>query len=208
MLESIAVKTGEMRVFRMTQIPDDDVLRRQDLDETQMEDMNALLKSRRIARNTEAFCDAPFRRKRQLGGSGYRTRFSDGSFPVFYSATEAATAKAERLHWFRRDIGKPDGPRTAYFRLFSCCFEGKYKDLTPKIAEWPELVGEDYGFCNALGAESVKAGLKGLLAPSARRDGGVNVPVFARDAIGNPDEGVVLSVTGDPSARELSVRRA
>ena len=207
MLESIAAKNGGMRVFRMAQIADDDFLRRQGLDETQIEDMGALLKSRGIAGTMEELCDAPFRRKPQLGEKGHRTRFSDGDFRVFYSATEAATAKAERLHWFRRDIEKTGGSRTVYFRLFSCRFKGKYKDLRPKIAEWPELVGEDYGFCNALGAEAVEAGLKALLTPSARRAGGANVPVFARDAISDPDEGVVLSVTGDPSTEELSVRR-
>ncbi len=208
MLKSITAETAEMRVFRMAQIADDGFLRRQGLDRMHIDDMNTLLKSRGIADNMQDLCDSPFRRKPQLRRRGHRTRFSDGSFPVFYSAIEAATAKAERLHWFRRDIGKSSGSRTAYFRLFSCCFEGKYKDLRPKIDEWPELVDEDYEFCNALGAEAVATGLKGLLTPSARRAGGTNMPVFARDAISDPDEGVVVSATYDSSTEELSVRRA
>ena len=57
-------------------------------------------------------------------------------------------------------------------------------------AEWPKLTHDhDYELCNRLGAEAVAMKpmkLDGLLAPSARKKDGTNVPVFTRKAIHNP----------------------
>ncbi len=52
---------------------------------------------------------------------------------------------------------------------------------------WRDLIhGNDYTFCNRLGAEAVSQDLDGLLAPSVRKPGGTNVPVFSRRALSNP----------------------
>ena len=66
---------------------------------------------------------------------------------------------------------------------------------------WPDLMhGSDYTFCNRLGTEAVSADLHGLLAPSVRRSGGTNVPVFAREALSNPREQSLVEVTcGTPN---------
>ena len=61
----------------------------------------------------------------------------------------------------------------------------------------------DYQFCNRLGAEAKTAGLDGLLAPSARRADGTNVPVFARRAISNPAYPALVAVAYDPSTGEV-----
>lgn len=150
-------------------------------------------------------CDAPFRLKSTLHKSGYISRFSDGSFPVFYSSLEVETTEAEIRHWFPKFVGKPTRRRTVYYLRFACDFDGITRDLRPKESEWPKLVhNEDYKFCNRVGAEAVKLGLDGLLTPSARRRTGTNLPVFRRASIGNPGEDVVVSATYDPSNTTVS----
>ena len=211
MLESIIAETVNKRVYRMTQPRDNtDILRRYGSNEAQMTEMNELLTSRRISDDLQELCDAPFKRKPAFEETGHVTRFSDGSFPVFYSSLEPETVKSEISHWIPKVMGAPKTRRTLYYVLFSCNFTGKAKDLRSKAEEekWRDLVHEnDYNFCNSLGAEAVKTGLKGLLTPSARRTGGTNVPVFCRDAINSPRECAVLAVTYDPLTEEVSMHR-
>ena len=71
---------------------------------------------------------------------------------------------------------------------------------------WPDLVhSTDYTFCNKLGAEATRSGLDALLAPSVRRAGGTNLPVFARRALSNVDQLEMVSLTVDPSSRSVVV---
>ena len=131
--------------------------------------------------------DAPFRPKRRLEKTGFAvTRYSDGSFAVFYGALEKETAIAEMRHHFTsRFAGKPDAVRVARYRRFVCDFTGSVKDLRPMRNAWPALTrGTDYRLCNRLGVEAKEMSLDGLLAPSARCDG-TNIPVFERSALSN-----------------------
>jgi hypothetical protein len=153
----------------------------------------------------EELCDAPFRPKPRLRKLGRATRFSDGSFPVFYSSLEAETAEAEIRHLYRTFAGKPPGRRTAYYSRFGCDYDGVTKDLRPKATQWPKLVhDDDYRFCNKLGAEAAQLGLDGLLTPSARRETGTNLPVFNRSAIGNPGDSVLMAVTYGPATGNVA----
>lgn len=166
--------------------------------------MLELLGSREISDTPEELYDGPFRPKRRLHKEGYRTRFSDGSFPVFYSALEPETAAAEIKYWFVKFAGTPTRPRTAYYSRFSCDFDGSTKDLRPKHEDWPDLTHDnDYRFCNSLGAEAMDAELDGLVTPSARRSDGTNLPVFRRRAIDNPVVHALVAVTLDPSTGEV-----
>lgn len=63
--------------------------------------------------------------------------------------------------------------------------------------DWPELVGDDYAFCNKIGAEARHLGLDGLVTPSARHSG-ANQPVFCRRAISDPRQERTLAMTYDP----------
>ena len=66
--------------------------------------------------------------------------------------------------------------------------------------KWPALTDNaDYRFCNDLGKEARKANLHGLLAPSVRRAEGVNLPVFRRSAVSEPE--ILEVVEFDVSAR-------
>ena len=76
-------------------------------------------------------------------------------------------------------------------------------------AKWPRLTHDsDYRFCNELGAEAVKSDLDGLLAPSARKAAGTNLPVFRRRAIDRPVVQARVAVTLDPSTGDVSTRES
>ncbi len=149
----------------------------------------------------EYLLDKPFRRKAK-----FKTRFSDGSFPVFYGALAAGTAEAEVAYHFGNGYaGKPQGKRTAYYRGFRCTFAGLEKDLRSKARDWPDLVHDsDYSFCNRLGAEARERGIDGLVVPSARHDG-ANMPIFARRALSDPELGAIVAMTYSPDTGEVSI---
>ena len=186
MLESIYREYLQIELHRVTTSyrEDEEFMEELGLDRQAQGELMNLLESKNAKDSLEALLDEPFRRKPRLDKTGFGvSRFSDGSFHVFYCSTEADTAMAEARHHRSRFIG--DLP-TRYMR-FACDFEGFTKDLRPKKAEWPPLTYDsDYGFCNELGKEAVHERLDGLLAPSVRRVGGTTVPVFARSAISNP----------------------
>jgi hypothetical protein len=183
-----------------------DVLRDQGLEGQVVGEMTEFLKQRGIDDSMDQFLDGPFQLRRQFGGGKpAATRFSDGSFRVFYSSLEIATAEAELRRWVKNHMGQPKAARRAYYTCFSCEFDGSAKDLRPKRHNWPGLTADDYGFCNRLGKEALEADLDAFLTPSARYDGGTNVPVFRRPAIRSPRAIRPVTVTYDPSSQSVSI---
>ena len=203
MIEEAQSQKIRRRVFRFAAIPEmDEFLAELDLDAQSNDELRDLLAGRVHMTNMDELCDGPFRPKRKFRK---RTRFSDGSFPVFYSSLEPSTAEAEIRHWFPQYGGRPQYPRIAYFQRFSCTFDGVEKDLRPRIDEWPDLVHDtDYTFCNQLGAEAKSLNIDGLATWSARHQG-TNVPIFERRAIDNPKSEGVVVLTYYPDRREVVV---
>lgn len=166
-----------------------------ELDDQTCDEVRALLSAGGFGLDLDELLNSPFRPKRRLRRP---TRFSDGSFPVFYSSLHTSTAEAEIRHWFPRYSGRPDKPRTAYYQQFTCTFDGIEKDVRPKIEAWPDRVHDnDYSFCNQLGSEAKRKEVDGLVTWSARHPG-ANVPVFRRRAVSDPKLLGVLAVTYDP----------
>ena len=203
MLEELPGQDSRRQVFRLAAVPPDSVfLAELGLDGQGAVELSELLEQRRRVSVLEEICDAPFRRKRRLR---IQTRFSDGSFPVFYSSLDAATAEAEVRHWLPTIVGQPGRPRTAHYKQFSCVFEGIEKDLRSKIDEWPDLVARsDYTFCNQLGAEARTLKIDGLVTPSARHKG-TNLPIFTRGSISGPNVEADVALTYDPSTGDVAV---
>lgn len=88
-------------------------------------------------------------------------------------------------------------------------FEGRIKDLRGKEKDWPLIVESDideaYSFCNRLGAEGMSEGLDALYAPSAREMGGTCTPIFRREAVSNPRQEALCSLTYRPGSTEIDV---
>lgn len=203
MLDELPTQRSTRRVFRLARDPTLDLLTALDLDARAEAELRDALATVRGAVSVEESCDAVFRPKRRLRR---RTRYSDGTFPVFYSSLEPETAEAEIRHWLPAFLGRPEKPRTAYYRRLECTFSGREKDLRAKGSEWPDLVHKtDYTLCNRLGAEARELGLDGLVVPSARHPG-ANLPIFRRVAIAEADLGDVVALTYDPASSAVSVR--
>ena len=208
MLQGIPRQRAQHRVHRFALVRKAaKFLGNEGLDAQAIREMLAILESAGVLDSPEALCEAPFKPKRRLRRR--QTRFSDGTFPVFYCALERETAQAEAEYWFADFAGRPQGKRTALYSCFACDFSGETKDLRPQQGRWPKLThAHDYTFCNALGAEALEENLDALLAPSVRRAGGANLAVFAKRAVSNPGDLVRMTATYNPATEEVTVCRA
>ena len=206
LLDQIPTARNLRQIYRLANLPRyDELLAELGLDALGKREMRELLVVAGYKTSLEELCDAPLRPKRRLERV-MATRYSNGSYPVFYSALDPATAEAEVAHRFRKGFGGlPQGQRSAYYQRFTCLFEGKEKDLRDKQSEWPELVHDsDYTFCNRIGAAAVRLELDGLAVPSARRENGSNLPVFKRCAIRDPESQDLVKITLDPRTGEIA----
>ena len=204
LFDEIPTVRNHRRIYRLVPLlRDDQFLAELELDALGEQELKELLVAAGYETSPEELCDAPFRSKRRLKR---KTRYSDGSYLVFYSALDPTTAEVEVAHWFRKSFaGRPQGQRSAYYQCFTCLFEGKEKDLRGKQSEWPDLVHDsDYTFCNRIGAEAVRLELDGLVVPSARQKNGSNLPVFKRSAIRDPEAQSLVKITLDPQTGEIA----
>ena len=204
LLDEIPTTRNLRRIYRLATLDwDDEFLAELRLDALGEREMRDLLVAAGYRTSLEELCDAPFRPKCHLIRA---TRYSDGSYPVFYSALDPVTSEAEAAHWFSKGFGgRPQGRRSAYYQRFTCLFEGEEKDLRDKRSEWPELVHDtDYTFCNRIGAAAIRLELDGLAVPSARRGNGSNLPVFKRRAIRDPESQGLVKITLDPQTGEIA----
>ena len=126
-------------------------------------------------------------------------RFSNGSYPVLYTARSRRTASREYGYWARYFYNPVDTrPYRIRLLLVSCHVEGPSKDVRRFLKEFPWLIADDHTKCQELGAAARADGLYCLIAPSARdRPRGVTVPVFERDAVSQGrQEGEVVFTIG------------
>lgn len=198
LLDDITTTRNHRRIYRLANLLwDDEFFAELGLDALGEQELRALLVAAGYKTSLEELCNAPFRPKRRLKRA---TRYSDGSYPVFYSSLDSETAETEVAHWFRTSFaGTPQDQRSAYYQRFTCLFAGEEKDLRGKQSEWPDLVHEsDYTLCNRIGAEAVRLELDGLVVPSARRESGSNLPVFKRPAIRDPKSQGLVKITLNP----------
>lgn len=116
------------------------------------------------------------------------TRFSDGSWTVFYGALDWETARAEVGHHVARATEAT--PATYHYQRLECALSGDGYDLRTHGATWPFLTEPNealaYPQCQALAREARGNAAQALLTHSARHPDGVNAPVFSRVALSNP----------------------
>lgn len=205
MLEELPSQECRRQVFRFATIPmTEELISEVGIDPRGEDELREFLADHGYRPRNDELLDGPFRQKRRLREP---TRFSDGSFPVFYSSLDAATAEAEVQHRFLIHGGEPQTPRSWYFQQFSCTFDGVEIDLRPKLQEWPDLVHDsNYSFCNKVGAEAKRSDIDGLVTRSARCEG-ENLPVFTRRAVRAPELGSIVIMTYDPNTGNVSVQR-
>ena len=109
------------------------------------------------------------------------SRFSDGSFGVFYAARDRATAVAETRHHhgvFLAATG--EGPMHLPMRLYHVAVDARLHDLRPPGAADPAVHDPaSYAASRALGVALKRAGSAGVAWRSVRRPGGTCVGLYS-----------------------------
>lgn len=102
------------------------------------------------------------------------SRFSDGSYGVFYCARTRDTAIAEtRYHSARFMQATAEPPMRLQMRLYSVEARGQATDLRAASRTEPRIVDpDDYSHAQSIGRQLRAAGAQGILYPSVRHSGG------------------------------------
>ena len=120
---------------------------------------------------------------------------------------EPETAEAEVFAYVRYALNNAGDERTAYYRRFSCNFQGNVKNLRSHLVAMPYLIQDEtigYPHCNRIGAEAGSGRLDGLLTPSARKPDGTCLPIFNREALSNPKNQGFVAFKFDPASGKIS----
>ena len=116
------------------------------------------------------------------------TRFSDGSYGVYYAAREFETALQEvRFHMTRFYNATDEGPLRADFRTYQGSLDKTMHDLTR--GNWKVFLDPDvrnYATSQAAGKTLRENGSNGLVYPSVRNKDGQCLAAFRPDAVPIP----------------------
>jgi hypothetical protein len=117
------------------------------------------------------------------------SRFSDGSYGVYYAASQLETAVAETVFHFEafaRDSGDP--PRMEDMRVLVGAVDAEFEDVNglaePRRSQILDPMS--YGAARAFARELRDAGANGVVWPSVRRPAGECVGAFRPRAVGLP----------------------
>ncbi|MDO4904951.1 MAG: RES family NAD+ phosphorylase [Lautropia sp.] len=132
------------------------------------------------------------------------SRFSDGSFGVWYGSDSVETTVHETAyHWYRNllsDAGFERLEVVAERKVYSVRCEAALLDLRKAARRHPDLLHpSDYHACQSVGARIHREGHPGLLTPSVRRPTGENIAIFNPAVLSNPRHNCQLTyrIDGD-----------
>lgn len=128
------------------------------------------------------------------------SRFSDGTYGVYYAASELETAIAETAwHFGRFAADSGDGPRYEDMRVLRGDVDGELADLDLADAAFraPLLDPDSYAASRAFGRRLKEEGRDGIHFGSVRRDGGKCVAVFRPKVASPPVQAGVLTYHWD-----------
>ena len=115
------------------------------------------------------------------------SRFSDGSYGVFYCARKRDTAIAETRHHaalFMQATDEP--PMRLQMRLYSVQAKGKVADLRQASQAEPRIVDpDDYAYAQGIGRTLRAEGVQGILYPSVRHVAGECLAAFRTTLLKN-----------------------
>lgn len=143
-----------------------------------------------------------------------RTRYSDGSFGVWYGARTLETSIRETVLHFRHDTLASEIARKSAVpiyqerRVHRVRCTAMLVDLRALCADEPRLLDpDDYSYCQALGAQLRQAALPGVQTLSARHAAGEVAGVFLREALSDPRDVCYLTYILDPRDGRVDVER-
>jgi len=102
------------------------------------------------------------------------SRFSDGTYWVFYCAQEKATAIAETRYHSALFMGATnESPMRLQMRLYAVAVAGEAVDLRQAVIAEPRIIDpDDYSHAQGIGRKLRADGALGILYPSVRKLGG------------------------------------
>lgn len=126
------------------------------------------------------------------------SRFSDGSFGVWYGSDRLETSVYESAyHWFRGllcDAGFEHEEVTIERTLYAVACDAILLDFRSAADNYPNLLHKtDYTFTQAIGTRIHREGHPGLLTFSARHQGGINYALLNPNVLSNPRQQSQLS---------------
>ncbi len=112
-----------------------------------------------------------------------RSRYSDGSFGVWYGADSVKTTVHETVHhWVHgliRDAGFEHEPVVAERKVYAVTCRAVLLDFRDAVRTHPELLDpDDTRAARAVGARLQREGHPGLMIPSVRHPAGLNHVLF------------------------------
>ena len=141
------------------------------------------------------------------------TRFSDGSFGVFYGALDLDTTVYETVYHTLQDLDAPNFlvPGESVIRerrVYSVVVDAILYDCRDAIDEYPDLIHpHDYRFTNKVGQYINEQDRDGLITRSARCEG-YNTPIFRRDRLSQVHDICFLTYIVDTVNEMVFVERA
>lgn len=143
-----------------------------------------------------------------------RTRFSSGTFGVWYGASSLETSVRETVHHFRSDTlassvaAESKRPIIQERRVHLIRCNALLVDLRALTRKEPRLLHpDDYSACQLLGAELKNAGMPGVLTYSVRHAKSEIVAVFTPAVLADPRTVCYLTYTLFPATRRVTVER-
>lgn len=118
------------------------------------------------------------------------SRFSDGSYGVYYAAREFETAVRETVFHYERFYADADQGliRSEQMRVLVGTVQADFHDVDSLVADARVRVldPDDYGAGRALAARLREGGSNGVVYPSVRHPGGACLGAFRPKAVGVP----------------------
>jgi len=119
------------------------------------------------------------------------SRFSDGSYGVYYAGAELFTALSETIHHFEtyaRDSGDP--PRSEDMRVLVGAIDYEFDDVLelPAADQAAILNPDEYARSRHYAAALRNAGSPGIVYPSVRNPAGACVAAFRPNTVGLPTQ--------------------
>lgn len=149
------------------------------------------------------------------------SRFSDGSFGVWYGSDRVETTVYESAcHWFRGlicDAGFENEAVVIERKLYRVACDALLLDFRQVVQEYPDLLHKsDYSFTHAVGSRIHREGHPGMLTLSARHKRGLNYAILNPGVLSNPRhhsnltyrlDGKVITVEKNPGVAWMEIDR-
>lgn len=165
--------------------------------------------------NHQTIINRPFEEAEWNNAIGYpfthwqQSRYSDGSFGIWYGADSVETTIHETVHHWRNgllaDAGFLQPNVKIQRRVYNVRCDAALINLATQLDQYPALVSpHDYSFCQQVGARLHREGHPGLISVSARCSGKI-FAILNANLLSNPRHHSYLTYTTTPDG--ISVER-